>query len=82
MDGKIIVAGIGPGAENFISPAARDAIVNAKILVGGRRALSQFAVEGQKIFPITAAVNQRDAIGVRSNRNARLIGGELHWTVK
>lgn len=54
MSGKIIVAGIGPGGAEYISPAARVAIDKAKILVGGRRALSQFAIEGQKIFPITA----------------------------
>ena len=53
---KIIVAGIGPGGAEFITPAARNAIVNAEILIGGRRALSQFAAEGQLTFPITADI--------------------------
>ncbi len=56
MGGKIIIAGIGPGSVEYISPAARAAIDNAKILVGGRRALSQFAVDGQKTFAITADI--------------------------
>ena len=50
------MAGIGPGAEDFISPAARSAIENAKILVGGRRALNQFAANDQITFPITADI--------------------------
>lgn len=50
------MAGIGPGSEDFITPAARLAIENAKILVGGRRALNQFATENQITFPITADI--------------------------
>lgn len=49
---KIIVAGIGPGNEDFISPAALKAIQKARYLVGGRRALNQFAKANQ----ITCAV--------------------------
>ena len=56
MEHKIIVAGIGPGNEEFISPAALSAINNAKVLVGGRRALEQFAVVDQITFPITADI--------------------------
>ena len=50
---KIIVAGIGPGSLDYISPAALKIIQSAKILVGGRRALSTFANENQITFPIT-----------------------------
>ncbi|MBR1580477.1 MAG: precorrin-6y C5,15-methyltransferase (decarboxylating) subunit CbiE [Selenomonadaceae bacterium] len=57
MGHKIIVAGIGPGGDDFISPAARHAIDHAKILVGGRRALSQFAADDRLTFPITADID-------------------------
>ena len=58
---KIIVAGIGPGDEKFITPAAFEAIRAAKFLVGGRRALENFASTSQITFPVTkdldAAIN-------------------------
>ena len=54
---KIIVAGIGPGSVNYISPAAIEAIKSAKILVAGRRALSTFADKTQITFPITGDLN-------------------------
>ena len=61
MENKIIVAGIGPGAENFITPAALEKIRAAKFLVGGRRALEQFANSQQETCAITknldAAIN-------------------------
>lgn len=40
---KIIVAGIGPGNPAYMVPEAVKAIANAQVLVGGRRALAQFA---------------------------------------
>lgn len=43
MEHKIIVVGIGPGAEEYILPIAKDFIINAKILVGSKRALNTFA---------------------------------------
>ena len=54
MQNKIIVAGIGPGGENYITPAALKKIRAAKFLVGGRRALEQFAATNQ----ITCAVTR------------------------
>lgn len=58
---KIIVAGIGPGDEKFITPAALNAIHAAKFLVGGRRALETFAASSQITCPVTkdldAAIN-------------------------
>lgn len=50
---KIIVAGIGAGSEDFISPAALKAIRLAKYLVGGRRALNQFATANQTTCAVT-----------------------------
>lgn len=59
---KIIVAGIGPGNPDYMVPLAKKAIAGAKALVGGRRALAQFAApaeSGQKTLAVT-----RDIAGV------------------
>ena len=45
MEYKIIVAGIGPGNPDYMVPEARRVIESARVLAGGRRALSQFAGE-------------------------------------
>ena len=50
---KIIVAGIGPGSEDFITPAALKKIRAAKFLVGGRRALEDFSTPNQITCAIT-----------------------------
>ena len=57
MSNKIIVAGIGPGSIDYISPAALNVIKSAKVLVGGKRALSYFAVDSQKSCPITGDIS-------------------------
>ena len=43
MEHRIIVAGIGPGNPAYMIPEARHAIDQARCLVGGRRALAQYA---------------------------------------
>ena len=53
MQKKIIVAGIGPGNVDFITPAALKKIRAAKFLVGGRRALQEFASAEQITCAIT-----------------------------
>ena len=50
---KIIVAGIGPGNIDFITPAALKKIRAAKFLVGGRRALKDFSATEQITCAIT-----------------------------
>ena len=57
MSNRIIVAGIGPGGKDFISPAASEKISAAKFLLGGRRALADFARDGQETFPITRDID-------------------------
>ena len=52
-ENKIIVAGIGPGAKSYITPAALEKIQSAKFLVGGHRALSEFAAPNQITCAIT-----------------------------
>ena len=54
MDKKIIVAGIGPGNEDYITSAALKKIRSAKFLVGGRRALKEFSAANQITCAITA----------------------------
>lgn len=54
---KIIVVGIGPGDEKFITPIALEKIRTAKILIGGRRALESFATPNQEIFPVTKDID-------------------------
>ncbi|MBQ6005973.1 MAG: precorrin-6y C5,15-methyltransferase (decarboxylating) subunit CbiE [Selenomonadaceae bacterium] len=53
LQNKIIVAGIGPGGEDYITPAALKKIRAAKFLVGGRRALNEFSSMNQITCPIT-----------------------------
>ena len=53
MNYQIIVAGIGPGHPDYMTPEARREILGAKVLVGGRRALSQFGGEHQRTMAIT-----------------------------
>ncbi len=53
MAHRLIVAGIGPGSREYILPRALSAIESARFLVGGRRALSDFAKAGQETFPVT-----------------------------
>lgn len=52
MEHKVIVAGIGPGHPDYVLPAAIRAIREAEVLVGGSRALSDFAHEGQRTMTI------------------------------
>ena len=43
---KIIVVGIGPGDPAYLLPKAQKIINNARILVGGRRALADYSHKG------------------------------------
>lgn len=68
---RIVVAGIGPGNPDYMVPLAKQAIAGAKALVGGRRALAQFAApaaSGQQTLAVT-----RDIAGVMA-----FIERELH----
>ncbi len=52
MEHRIIVAGIGPGNPAYVLPAAAQAIREAAVLVGGARALADFARPGQRTMTI------------------------------
>ncbi len=56
---RIIVAGIGPGHPDYMVPEAERAIRQARVLVGGRRALEQFSRPEQTTMAVT-----RDIPGV------------------
>lgn len=57
MDHTLIIAGIGPGNRDYILPKALSAIENARFLVGGKRALHDFAKEGQETYPVTGKLS-------------------------
>lgn len=56
MEHKITIVGIGPGARDYILPIALRKINEAKVLVGGRRALADYASPGQTTAPVTADI--------------------------
>lgn len=69
---KIIVAGIGPGAKSYITPAALETIQAAKFLVGGRRSLAEFSTPNQ----ITCAIT-KDLDAVINFISEKISSGEV-----
>lgn len=57
MAHRLIVAGIGPGGEDYILPKALRSIRGARYLAGGRRALADFAADGQETYPVTGKLS-------------------------
>ncbi len=57
MEHTLIVAGIGPGDKDYILPKALHAIQTSHYLVGGRRALADFASPSQETYPITGKLS-------------------------
>ena len=53
---KIIVVGIGPGASEYVLPRAMDTIKKATVIVGGKRALKDFAGHAEHTFAIGADI--------------------------
>ena len=58
MEHTLIVAGIGPGDRDYILPKALQAIESAHYLVGGHRALSDYAKESQETYPVTGKLSE------------------------
>ena len=56
MSHKIIVVGIGPGDPAYLLPKAQKTIENARILVGGKRALADFSHSGARECAIGADI--------------------------
>lgn len=57
MAHRLIVAGIGPGGKEYVLPKAMQAIRSARYLVGGRRALADFASDGQETCAVTGKLS-------------------------
>ncbi len=51
---KLVVAGVGPGGEDYITPAVWKKAREADVLAGGSRALAPFLSLGKKTLPVTA----------------------------
>lgn len=51
---KLIVAGVGPGGEEYILPVVQRIAAEADILVGGARALAPFLSLGKETLAVTA----------------------------
>jgi cobalt-precorrin-7 (C5)-methyltransferase len=58
MAHQLIVAGIGPGSREYMLPKAAGAIRNARYLAGSRRALEDYAGDGQQTCPITGKLGE------------------------
>ena len=56
MTHKIIVVGIGPGDPAYLLPKAQKIIENARIIVGGRRALADYSHSGARECAIGADI--------------------------
>ena len=56
MNHKIIVVGIGPGDPAYLLPKAQKIIENARIIVGGKRALADYSHNGARACAIGADV--------------------------
>lgn len=57
MEHTLIVAGIGPGDKDYILPKALKVIKEARFLVGGHRALHDYAHDGQETYPVTGKLS-------------------------
>lgn len=53
---SIRVVGIGPGHPAYVLPAAMQEIVSAEVIVGSRRALADYACDGQEQIAIGADI--------------------------
>ncbi len=61
----LTVVGIGPGNPDYLIPLGRRTIENADVLIGGSRALREFAMEGQKTIAITGNLSELES-GIRA----------------
>ncbi|MBO8138057.1 MAG: precorrin-6y C5,15-methyltransferase (decarboxylating) subunit CbiE [Desulfotomaculum sp.] len=79
MANTIAVLGMGPGSEDYLTPAAAKYLSEAQVLVGASRLLSTFARPGQQCYPVNA--NLKEAVQFikeksRDYRVAVLVSGD------
>jgi len=76
---KIIIVGCGPGALNYLTPAARAAIENAEVLVGAQRLLDLFPAQHAERIVVKAdieSVLNRIVARAGSKKVAVLVSGD------
>ncbi|MGD7652249.1 MAG: precorrin-6y C5,15-methyltransferase (decarboxylating) subunit CbiE [Verrucomicrobiales bacterium] len=76
---SITIVGCGPGGEQYVTPAARRAIEEARVLVGAARLLEMFPESGAERIVVTADIPRvLDAIADRYQENqvAVLVTGD------
>ena len=68
MKHKITIVGCGPGALDYLTPAARAAIENAEVLVGAQRLLNAFPAQRAERIAVRADIEDvLDQIAVRAD---------------
>lgn len=55
---KVCIAGIGPGASAYITPAALEAVQGCDILAGGKRNLDVFRHLQKETYPFTSGMEE------------------------
>lgn len=82
MGHTLYVIGIGPGHPDYMVPRAHKVIAEAHVVVGSARALEDFAVAGQKTFPITGKLGEMAAFvreELRFGNIAVLVSGDTGY---
>ncbi len=59
---KINIVGVGPGSPEYVTPAARKIVQNAKLVIGAQRSINLFTADlkGEKV--VLTAKNLKDAL--------------------
>jgi cobalt-precorrin-7 (C5)-methyltransferase len=59
---KINIVGVGPGSPDYITPAARQTVAQADVVIGAQRSLNLFPSEGREEKLFLTAKNLKDAL--------------------
>jgi cobalt-precorrin-7 (C5)-methyltransferase len=91
---KLNIVGVGPGSQDYVTPAARKAVGQAEVVIGAQRSLNLFASEVKGETMVLTAKNLHDALKhaaeeVKSGKNVALLStgdpgfsGLLHTVLK
>ncbi len=69
---ELTVVGVGPGADEWLTPAAWRAVRRAEVVVGGRRQLERFAPAGAERVVVGASMDEV-AAALRSHAGRRIV---------
>jgi cobalt-precorrin-7 (C5)-methyltransferase len=75
---KLNIVGVGPGAADFVTPAARKTVQEAQLVIGAQRSINLFYQEIKSDRIILTAKNLRDSLreaaeAVKAGRNVALL---------